>query len=630
MKTNAVLRRIISALLIFLLFFAAGCAPPPEVFEEEQEERTDEPFNEDGTCYTQSALLPEGFEVDPLANPRLTVIGDTLVLTDTKEPGQRLDPFNPYLTEYVWDLSTNLLEEVQIQPILSRPQTYTTSFQHIPCEDSGAVQLMVFQYDPSRYLSPEDEHYNDPVTNEVILAAQNPDGSIRFTLDVDALINDGYTHSPRMLRDGVTGYIYLCNSIVETLILDADGVLLDRIPWTYDNRSEYCYTADNRVYLIDRRSNDTSEWTYSAYDPDAHAFVPADRPIWTGYQPSPVGDGTWYEISPDGFTLYAQNHDDTVEATKLISWTASGFTHSSIRGSFVHSDTNGKPCLTAFTKNYETGRTSLTLFDPYRPYTAPERNELRLYADETWHTLQEVVVAFNAENVLYRVVYTDSPEDADLYFCNRHEPLPETPLADLYPHIDADIFIQRQHLLPGALSAFENDAGELQIIPVRTALSLSCNHEEPNKNDYITSPADYLCAVLTHDAGEIDAAPPIIEPIIGLAIPSTAADPNAAWKFISYFLRSETLDTLRSGADEGFSLWQNLFGEQLDAYYGAYAAHRDHRFTFTYPKEEDPETYDPMTDANFAAAVHDGAHYVRFDRDQRGVLAGFFGMHSES
>ena len=99
MKTNAVLRRIISALLIFLLFFAAGCAPPPEVFEEEQDERTDEPFNEDGTCYTQSALLPEGFEVDPLANPRLTVIGDTLVLTDTKEPGQRLDPFNPYLTE---------------------------------------------------------------------------------------------------------------------------------------------------------------------------------------------------------------------------------------------------------------------------------------------------------------------------------------------------------------------------------------------------------------------------------------------------------------------------------------------------------------------------------------------------
>ena len=80
MKTNAVLRRIISALLIFLLFFAAGCAPPPEVFEEEQDERTDEPFNEDGTCYTQSALLPEGFEVDPLANPRLTVIGDALVL----------------------------------------------------------------------------------------------------------------------------------------------------------------------------------------------------------------------------------------------------------------------------------------------------------------------------------------------------------------------------------------------------------------------------------------------------------------------------------------------------------------------------------------------------------------------
>ena len=59
MKTNAVLRRIISALLIFLLFFAAGCAPPPEVFEEEQDERTDEPFNEDGTCYTQSALLPD-------------------------------------------------------------------------------------------------------------------------------------------------------------------------------------------------------------------------------------------------------------------------------------------------------------------------------------------------------------------------------------------------------------------------------------------------------------------------------------------------------------------------------------------------------------------------------------------
>ena len=626
MKTTVMIRRMVSGLLVFLLMFAVGCAPPPEVFEEEQDVRTDQPFNEDGTCYTQSVLLPEGFETDPLADPRITQIGDTLILTDTKENDS--DPLHPSRTVYVWDLTANLLEEIQIQPILTRPQTCVISFQHVPCEDGGAVQLLCFQHDPSRYLSPEDEHYNDPVTNEVILAAQNPDGSLRFTLDVDALINDGYTHCPKLLRDGVTGYIYLRIS-AETLILDASGVLLDRIPWTYDTRSEYLYTADNRVYLIDRRSSDTSEWTYFSYDPDAHAFVSTVRPIWTGYQLSPIGDGTWYETTSEGFSLYTQNDDGTIAQTKLISWTASGFAYGSIRGSFVQGDANGRPRLIAFTKNYDTGRTSLTLFDPYAAYTVPGRNELRLYADEVWHTLQEAVVAFNAENVLYRVVYTDEPASADLLYVCRSQPLSDTAdVLDLHTFLDTDMFIRPQNLLSGALTAFENSSGELQMMPVRMALSLLCDGDD--KFDDLTSPADYLCALLAHDIFPQDAA---IVPVVALAIPKTAADPSGAWKFIRYLLLSETEETIYSGADEGFSVLQSLFDYQLSRMYGAYALRHGNgnQFTFAYPKEQDPETFDPMTDVNFAAGAEEaGAYYVCFDEEQRRVLEGLFGLVSDS
>lgn len=615
MKTNEVLRRIISALLIFLLFFAAGCAPPPEVFEEEQDERTDEPFNEDGTCYTQSALLPDTVVTGTQNTPLYTLVGDTLLVTDAIPNTQ---------TALVWDLTTNLLTTTELKPLIELPGSTVYLRTHIPMQNGGTLQLL----EVHTALSEEPE---PPIKTDMVLFSVNADGTTHFTLYVNDLYDDGYAHVVNLYHDTQTGYLYLTEFAQNIMILDANGNVLDILPWPEDeNYNTVLVPGEGGSIWMVERPPDIAEWTYSRYDADAHAFVPVVSPNWIGYRIFPTDTDVWYEHTPEGFVLRKTDSTDTLDEQLLVSWVKSGYTDASIRDLHLARTKNGTELLFAVTQNFSTNELSLTMFDPYRPYTAPERNELRLYADETWHTLQEVVVAFNAENVLYRVVYTDSPEDADLFFCNRHAPLPETPLADLYPHMDADIFIQRQHLLPGALSAFENDAGKLQIIPVRTALSLSCNHEEPNKNDYITSPADYLCAVLTHDPGEIDAAPPIIEPIIGLAIPSTAADPNAAWKFISYFLRSETLDTLRSGADEGFSLWQNLFGEQLDTYYGAYAAHRDHRFTFTYPKEEDPETYDPMTNANFAAAVHDGAHYVRFDRDQRGVLAGFFGVHSES
>ncbi len=615
MKTNAVLRRVISALLIFLLFFAAGCAPPPEVYEEEQDERTDEPFNEDGTCYTQSVLLPDAFETGTQNTPRYTLVGDTLLVTDAIPDTQ---------TALVWDLTTNLLTTKELKPlkILLEDTVYLRT--HIPMQDGGTLQLL-------EVYTPLSDDPEPPLETDMLLLSVNADGSTRFEHSVNALFNDGNTHIVNLYHDTQTGYLYLAEFAQKIMILDANGNMLDILPWPKDeNYNTVLVPGEGGSIWMVERPLDIAEWTYSRYDANAHAFVPAVSPNWIGYRIFPTDMDVWYEHTPEGFVLRNTDNTDTVDEQMLVNWVKSGYTDASIRDLHLARTKNGTELLFAVTQNFSTNELSLTMFAPYRPYTAPERNELRLYADETWHTLQEIVVAFNAENVLYRVVYTDSPEDADLYFCNRHAPLPETPLADLYPHMDADIFIQRQHLLPGALSAFENDAGELQILPVRVALSLSCNHEEPNKNDYIASPADYLCAVLTHDDGEIDAAVPIIEPIIGLAIPSTAADPNAAWKFISYFLRSETLDTLRSGADEGFSIWQNLFGEQLDTYYGAYAAHHDHRFTFTYPKEEDPETYDPMTDANFAAAVHDGAHYVRFDRDQRGMLAGFLGMFSES
>lgn len=615
---------LLAAALCFGMF---ACAQPQNTEEtQKQDAQIDSPYNDDGTCYTQSVLLPEGFDPPPLARPRLTTVGDTLILTDTEEHAEAFDPLAPSRMAYVWDLSANLLDTVEIPPLLTRPQTILVGFQHIPCEDGGAVQLLCFQHDPQRYYSPDDAQYNDPVTNEVVLAAQNPDGSLRFTLDVDALFNDGYTHLCTLLRDGVTGYIYLHESS-ETLILDADGTLLDRIPWEHEARSDFIYTADNRVYLADRDTLNAAEHAYLSYDPQSHAFVEAVSPVWSGYDQFPVGADSWYERNSAGFYLRTQQEDGTYAEQLLVNWLASGFSNGSIRKTFVNSGADGHLRVTAFTKDFDTGRMSLTLFDPYAPCTVPERNTLHLYADETWHTLQEAAAAFNAENALYRIVYTDDPAKADLLYVCPTQPLSETvDVLDLHAYLDTDMFVRPQSLIPGMLNAFVDDGGALQMMPVRTSLSLSCAGGDGDKFDILTSPADYLCAVLTHELLPQDAE---IEPVIAFAIPSTADDPDGAWKFIRYLLLSENEETVFSGADEGFSVWRTLFDYQLSRMDGAYALRRGngYRFTFAYPRGEDPETFDPMTDANFAAgAVEEGAYYVRFDRDQRAVLEGFFGI----
>ena len=611
MKTKNNIHRLLSALLVFLLLFAVGCAPPPEVYEEEQVRRTDEPFNEDGTCYTQTVLLPQTVTVGTQNTPRYTLVGDTLMVTDAIPDTQ---------TAFVWDLTTNLLTTQQLEPMVEIPDSSVFLRTHIPMQDGGTLQLLEVH-------TPQSEDPESPITTEMLLLCINADGTTRFSHSVDALFNDGYTHIVNLHRDAYTGYLYLSEPASQVLILNENGDVLDLLPWP-EEETQSCALVEGEggsIWMVER-PYDIAEWRYTRYDADARAFVPAVTPLWTGYRLFPSDDNAWYEHIPEGFVFRTTDASDTLHEQILVNWVKSGFSDAQIRDLHLAATGNDTHLLFAVTQNYTTNEMSLTVFDPYRPYTAPERNELRLYADETWYTLQEAVVAFNAENVLYRVVYTDSPDDADLIFCGPNLPLGDTAVLDLYPYMDGDMFIRRQDLVPGALTAFEDDSGALQLMPVRVALSLHCDHDEQDKHDRMTSPTDYLCAVLTHDDGELDAAIPVIEPVLGLAIPTTAADPNAAWKFIRYLLLSENETTLYSGADEGFSVWQSLFDYQLSYVNGAYAAKHGNQFIFAYPNGADPETFDPMTSINFAAAANDGAHFVKFDRNQRAVLEEFFGI----
>ncbi len=616
MKTKKTIHRIVSALLVFLLFFAAGCAPPPEVYEEKQVERTDEPFNEDGTCYTQSVLLPDAVVTGTQNTPRYTLVGDTLMVTDAIPDTQ---------TALAWDLTTNLLTTLQLKPMLEIPDSTVYLRTHIPMQDGGTVQLLEVH-------TPLNDDPEPPMETEMLLLCVNADGTTRFTHSIDALFNDGYTHIVNLDRDAYTGYLYLSEPASQVLILDENGNVLDLLPWP-EEENQSCVLAAGEggsIWMVER-PYDIAEWRYSRYYADAHAFVPAVTPIWTGYRLFPSGDNAWYEHTPEGFVFRKTDDTDTLDEQLLVNWVKSGYSDTQIRDLHLAVTDNDTHLLFAVTQNYTTNELSLTMFDPYRSYTAPERNELYLYADETWFTLQEAVVTFNAENALYRVVYTDSPDDTDLIFCGPNLPLGNIAVLDLYPYMDGDMFIQRQNLVPGALSAFENDTGELQIMPVRVALSLSCAGGDGDKFDYLTSPADYLCAVLYHDDGTFPETADITS-VLGLAIPATAADPNGAWKFIRYLLLAENEEAVFSGADEGFSVWQSLFDYQLSRMDGAYALQRGngYRFTFAYPKGEDPETFDPMTDANFAAgAAEEGAHYVKFDRNQRALLEGFFGIMTE-
>lgn len=614
MKTSVILRRILSALLVFLLLFAAGCAPPPEVYEEEQVERTDEPFNEDGTCYTQSVLLPQSISVGTQNTPSYTLIGDTLMVTDAIPDTQ---------TAFAWDLTTNLLTTLQLEPMITIPDSTVYLRTHIPMQDGGTVQLLEVH-------TPQGDGPEPPLAAEMLLLCVNADGTTRFALSVDALYSDGYTHIVNLHRDAYTGYLYLSEPASQVLILDENGSVLDLLPWPEEENQSCAFVVGEggSIWMVER-PYDIAEWRYSRYDADARAFVYAVTPIWTGYRLFPTGDNAWYEHTPEGFVLRKTEGNTTMDEQLLVNWVKSGYTDAAIRDLHLAVTDNGTHLLFAVTQNYTTNELSLTMFDPYRPYTAPERNELRLYADETWYTLQDAVVAFNAENVLYRVVYTDTPDGADLIFCGRNIPLGDTAVLDLYTYMDSDMFIRRQNLVPGALSAFEDSAGALQMMPVRAALSLSCGHEDEGKHDYIASPADYLCAVLEHEDGTLPETA-VIEPVLGLAIPASSADPTAAWKFIRYLLNAETTETLRSGADEGFSVWQSLFDYQLSCMDGAYAAKHDNQFTFAYPNGTDPETFDPMTNINFAAAANNGAHFVKFDRNQRAVLEGFFGINTDS
>lgn len=614
MKTTAIFRRILSILLVLLLFLAVGCAPPPEVFEEEQMERTDEPFNEDGTCYTQSVLLPGTVVTGTQNTPRFTLVGDTLLLTDTGTDTQ---------TAYAWDLTTNLLTVEELTPMVEIPDSSVYLRTHIPTQNGGAVQLLEVQ-------TPAADDPEAPPETDMLLLSVNPDGSQHFILSVNALFDDGYSHVVNLYRDEYTGYLYLAELLSQILILDADGNVLDLLPWPEDENANTVLVSGEggSIWLVERPL-DIAEWSYSRYDADAHAFVQTVSPLWSGYRIFPTAENTWYEHTPEGFVLRKTEGNTTVDEQLLVNWVKSGYTDAAIRDLHLAAAQNNTHLLFAITQNFKTNELSLTMFDPYRSYTAPQRNELRLYADETWYTLQDAVVTFNAENVLYRVVYTDTPEDADLLFCSRYAPLPESQLLDLYPYMDGDMFIQRQDMVPGILSAFEDEGGALQVMPVRTALSLSCSHEDNCKSDYIASPADYLCAVLEHEDGTFPETVSV-EPVLGLAISASSADPMAAWKFIRYLLTTETMETLRSGADEGFSVWKTLFSEQLDAMNGAYAVRHGHQYTFAYPKDTDPEAFDPMTDINFASAVADeDARYVRFDRDQRAFLEGLFGMIAE-
>ncbi|MBE6657488.1 MAG: hypothetical protein E7604_03490 [Ruminococcaceae bacterium] len=614
MKHCCFQKHLLPILLSLLMLVLSACAqPPPEINETETPTHVQirTPHNPDGTCYTQSVLLPTEVSTDTLIPPRFTVVGETLVLT-----GAIPDTH----TALIWDLGSNLLYPEPLTPMVEIPDSDVYLRTHIPLSDGGAIQLLEI------HSYPNPENPEDLVTSDTLLLAADAGGNIRFTQSVSALFNDGYTHMVHLHRDDKTGYLYLSEPEIQILILDSDASVLDCLPWIKtENASGILVNGEGgSVWFADRRT-DIAEWAYYRYDPAAHAFAKASEPLWSGYRMHPSDNRAWFEHTPEGFVKRHAGDDGTVSETLLVNWVRSGFTDASIRETYVACDSDGSARVYALTKNFDTGAVSLTLFDPYAAYTAPQKHELHLYAEETVHTLQETVVAFNTDNGLYRIVYTDDPSESDLLFVGRFWPVPDgMAVLDLNSYLNSDTVIDREALVPGILSAFESEDDALNVFCLRAAVQLDEAPTEEKTYPYIRSAAEYLISVLSHDLFPEQAS---VEPVLGFAIPTSAADPDGAWKFIRFALRTETAETLRSGANEGFSVINELLSGQLDAMYGAYAVRHGHQISFAYPKDQDPETFDPMTNANFAdAAKQEGAYYVRFDRDQRAVLEGFLGV----
>ena len=612
MKSKNTLKTVLSAALCLFLTVTSSCAQPPKEQDIEQSVRNSPtPYLEDGTCYTQTVSLSD-FTLDQYREPRFCVVGDTLLFMDTD-----LSNGTPI---YSWNLTANTIHVLSTPAPLLSIDSYDMHIRaHLPLPDGSTVQLLEAVYLSDAYLQTDFPESDAGYDVQNLLVIGNSDGSIRLNLDVDALFDDGFTHVAKLYRDDTTGYLYLFDQVETVVILDADGNLLDRLPWEFSRNAILTYGADNRVFVLERPT-DTAVWIYSMYDAAAHAFVPAHDPNWIGYAIHPSANGAWYEHTPAGLVIREKTENDEVSETLLVDWIRSGYTNASIRKTYVDESEDGTMRLFAVTQGPDRMQ-SFTLFDPYETVTPSARREILLAADRNIYTLQEAVADFNAENELYRVVYTEDPASADLLYVSIFSPLPsDTAVLDLYTYLDTDLFLRKPMFLPNALNAFEDDSGALRVLCTRMLLQLDT--EDPNdKHACLTSAADWLASIAAHaDIPEKGS----IGPVIGFAIREDANDPLGAWKFIRHMLLAETEETLRSGADEGFSVLWELFEQQLDRMDGAYAAVYDHRITFTYPPVPG-EAFDPMTDPRYAAAAaKENVHFACFDADNRNALKRFF------
>lgn len=612
MTPKSAIKRLLTAALCLFLTCTAACAQPPVEHETEHEPQSNPaPYRDDGTCYTQT-VEADGFDLNAYREPRFSAVGDTLLVSETD--------LSDGMPIYVWDLTANTLRTVSPpEPLLTLDRYDMHVRAHIPLSDGSTVQLLEAVSISDAYLQNDFPESFNGYDVKNLLVIGNSDGTVRMQLDVDLLFDDGFTHVAKLYRDDTTGYLYLFDQVETVVILDADGNLLDRLPWEYSRNAILTYGADNRVFVLERPT-DTAVWIYFMYDAAAHAFVPAHDPNWIGYAIHPSANGAWYEHTPAGLVIREKTENDEVSETLLVDWIRSGYTNASIRKTYVDESEDGTMRLFAVTQGPDRMQ-SFTLFDPYETVTPSARREILLAADRNIYTLQEAVADFNAENELYRVVYTEDPASADLLYVSIFSPLPsDTAVLDLYTYLDTDIFLRKPMFLPNALNAFEDDSGALRVLCTRMLLQLDT--EDPNdKHACLTSAADWLASIAAHaDIPEKGS----IGPVIGFAIREDANDPLGAWKFIRHMLLAETEETLRSGADEGFSVLWELFEQQLDRMDGAYAAVYDHRITFTYPPVPG-EAFDPMTDPRYAAAAaKENVHFACFDADNRNALKQFF------
>ena len=445
------------------------------------------------------------------------------------------------------------------------------------------------------------------------LASADKNGTTVFTCEIGELTDNPTGAGLTLSRDRRNGRLFLSDDASDTVwIVEADGTAAESLPLA-DSLTAIQDSASGEVLFCDRFSG--TEWQYYRYDADTHALVPSASVQWTGYAIHPLNDTAWYEHTAGGMVLRSKTDSDDVSEVLLCDWVKSGYTDASIRNTYV-SDGNGTLRIVTVTANYTTGQYALTLFEPEREWRVPKKHEIRLFAPDTAVTLQDAVVNFNTTNGLYRVTYTDDAADADVLYANLYSELPQSvPQRDLYPHLNGDAAFSDNTFVSGVLDAFTTDSGALEILCARFA-ACAVGPENYEKNSIMTSAADWMCLSASYAAGPQEAE---LRPVIGFAIPEHCEDPDAAWKFIRYFLQYETTETLSSGADEGFSSLSVLFDEQLDRMNGAYVAVWGARATYAYPTD-DAETFDPMTNANFAAAVNAGAHTLCFTADSRAAL----------